>query len=239
MRSAISFGLLALLSSCAPMMVTRTPEPAAPGTFDVTVSAGYPQSLTTPLCDQPDLGARCNASFGTLPGYFPLGSPLAVMVAQGLEGQTELNYTLSAGQFFGLPVLRVGGKTLFYDEAVKLAADYGIFAGFTNGGLDVGLLASMPLEGAELYGALRGFGNLTYSSASYGQAEESFSGFTGALTVGIETEVSVAQGFFAELTVATSNYNGVYTEVGDPANPRPVEVQQIGFSILPAIGFRF
>lgn len=34
--------------------------------------------------------------------------------------------------------------------------------------------------------------------------------------VGVETDVWLAQGFFAELTVATSNNSGVYTEAGIP-----------------------
>jgi len=215
------------------MIVGRTPEPAAPGTFDVTVGAGYPYSLTTPLCRQPDFDGYCYESFGVQAAYYPLGSPLSVMVSQGLAGQSEVNYTLSVGQPFGLPLLRVGGKTLFYDEPAKLAADYGLFAGFTNAGLDAGLLASTPLGGAELYGALRAFGNYYY-----GEVNKFFS-VTGALTLGVEADVSFAKGVFAELTFATSNYNGVRVEVGEGVNLQPVEVQPIGFSLLPAIGVRF
>ncbi len=217
------------------MIVGRTPEPAAPGTFEVTVGAGYPVSLTTvPQCDDdPNFG--CLTKF--VPAeYYPLGSPLTVMVAQGLGGDTEINYSVSAGRPFGVPFLRVGGKTLVYDDTVKLAADYGLFGGANNAGLDAGLLASVPLEGAKFHGALRGFGNYYYSGAPRGLT----SNIAGALTLGVEADVSFAKGVFAELTFATSNYNGIPVDRNyDDVPPAPVDIQQLGFSLQPAIGIHF
>lgn len=238
MRLGLLTALAVSLAACAPVIVGRTPEPAAPGTVDVTVATGYPLSLTTtPACENPDF--VCNEGF--VPAdYNPLGSPLSIMVAQGLGGETEINYLLGVGKIavFLFPLLRVGGKTLVYDDSVKLAVDYGLFGGGTNAGLDAGLLASLPLEGAELYSALRGFGSYFYSDDYYeGQVNVS-----GAFTLGVEADVSIAKGVFAELTFATTGYNGVdlHRFAEAPLFEKvPVEVQQIGFSILPAVGIRF
>lgn len=220
-RSALlALLLVGLLSSCAPTILGRTPQPAAPGEAEVIFTLGYPFIELTHLppgsvCAPASPPDECYApGFG--PTYLPIAYPLNLLVAYGLEGDTEVSGALSVGV---LPALRVGGKTRLLNGDVPLAVDYGAHLGFDGAGADAGLLVSVPLTDAELYGALRGFGSYYWVD---------FANLTGALTAG--TRLPLGQGgFFAELTLAT-------TALSLPATPG---TQPFGFSLIPAVGFQF
>jgi hypothetical protein len=76
-------------------------------------------------------------------------------------------------------------------------------------GLDAGLLLSYPQPGVEPYGALRGYG----------------SSVAGALTVGADIPAGSGN-FFFEVTAHTTT-------------PEYAPLPPLGFTIVPALGYRF
>lgn len=103
---------------------------------------------------------------------------------------------------------------------VPVAVDYGVF--LPDIGLDAGLLFSYPQPGVEPYAALRGFvNNLVYLSDS---------SVAGALTVGADIPAGSGN-FFVELTAHTTTFEG--------AEFYNAPLPPIGFSIVPALGYRF
>ncbi len=129
------------LTSCAPVIVGRTPQPAAPEEWEFSINAGYPSNF-----DQ------------------PIAQPANLFLSRGVGGNTEVNGTLFLSQAYGL---RLGGKTLLVDGMVPIAVDYGVFLPF-NIGVDAGLLLSYPQPGVEPYGALRGFVTGVLNGEGYG-----------------------------------------------------------------------
>ncbi len=183
------------LTSCAPVIVGRTPQPAAPGEWEFSLNAGY--SFLNSYLDLP-------------PARVPLAQPVNLFLTRGVGNNTEVNGTLSLS--LG-PNLRLGGKTLVVDGIVPVAVDYGV--SLPSLGLDAGLLFSYPQPGVEPYGALRGF----VTGPVYSP------GLSGALTIG--TDIPTGSGnFFVEVTAHTT------TPEYSPLSP-------VGFSIVPAIGYRF
>jgi hypothetical protein len=194
------------LASCAPVIVGRTPQPAAPEEWAFSVNVGYP--LLSPYPNDPFNVTQA-----------PTAQPFNLFLARGVGSNTEVNGTLSLSL---IPTLRLGGKTLVVDGTVPVAVDYGIFV--PSLGLDAGLLASYPQPGVEPYGALRGFVFVTDLMPSFG--------FSGALTLGADIPAGSGN-FFVELTAATTTFRGA--EYHDPPLPLP----PIGFTIVPALGYRF
>jgi hypothetical protein len=197
-KSTLSLAVLLAclyLTSCAPVIVGRTPQPAAPEEWEFSINAGYPSNF-----DQ------------------PIAQPANLFLSRGVGGNTEVNGTLFLSQAYGL---RLGGKTLLVDGMVPIAVDYGVFLPF-NIGVDAGLLFSYPQPGVEPYGALRGFVT-NVSNPSY------FS-VAGALTIGADIPTGSGS-FFVEVTAHTTTFDGAeYYNA-----PRP----PVGFSIVPALGYRF
>lgn len=215
-----SFWLVSL-SACAPVMLGRTPTPAAVGETEVHIAAGYPL-LLTPLtvCSGSDPYSDPDCPFEGYVGldYWPRAAPIHIMSAWGVAPDTEANTT------FGLslaPGFRLGGKTLVSATLPKLAVDYGASLSVSGSGLDAGLLASVPYEGGEIYSALRGFGNVYWLGSP--------AGLLGALTLG---SIATANGYkvFFEVTLSTGRYN----EFGPTAGVSP-----LGFFVTPAFGFYF
>lgn len=169
------------LTSCAPVIVGRTPQPAAPGVWEFSLNAGYP--LLNPYPNDPLNG----------PTQAPTAQPVNLFLTRGVGSNTELNGTLSLSIS---PSLRLGGKTLLVGGMVPIAVDYGVFLPF-NIGVDAGLLFSYPQPGVEPYGALRGFVTGVTSSP----------GLSGALTVGADIPAGSGT-FFVELTAATTTFEG-------------------------------
>ncbi len=97
---------------------------------------------------------------------------------------------------------------------------YGVF--IPDIGFDAGLLFSYPQPGVEPYGALRGFVT-NVSNPSY------FS-VAGALTIGADIPAGSGN-FFIELTAHTTMFEG--------AEYYNAPLPPIGFSIVPALGYRF
>ncbi len=195
------------LTSCAPVIVGRTPQPAAPEEWAFSINAGY--SLLNSYENDPHNG----------PTQTPIGQPVNLLLARGVGGNTEVNGTLSLS--LG-PSLRLGGKTLLVGGMVPVAVDYGVSIPVI--GFDAGLLFSYPQPGVEPYGALRGF--VTNVS------DPSRLSVAGALTVG--TDIPTGSGsFFAEVTAHTTTFYGA--EGFDP----PLLLPPVGFSIVPALGYRF
>jgi hypothetical protein len=129
------------------------------------------------------------------------------------------------GSFGPLPGFRIGGKTLLLGAPLRLAADYGASYYLYNGVVDVGLLASVTAEGV-VYAGLRGFGNLPLDGRSSPT-------LAGALTVGGAISLGTlpeAGRLLLELSLLAHGYNGVV-----PSS----EVQPVGFSFVPALGFTF
>ena len=122
------------LASCAPVIVGRTPQPAAPEKWGFSINAGYPFGFDYP------------------PARTPIAQPVNLFLTRGVGGNTEVNGTLSLSPS---PNLRLGGKTLLIGEMVFIAADYGVT--LPSIGFDAGLLFSYSQLGVEPYGALRGF----------------------------------------------------------------------------------
>ncbi len=186
------------LASCAPVIVGRTPQPAAPEAWEFSLNAGY---------------SFLNSYFDLPPARVPLAQPVNLLLSRGVGGNTEVNGTLSLS--LG-PSLRLGGKTLLAGGVVPIAVDYG--ASILGIGLDAGLLFSYPQPGVEPYGALRGF--------VYNLANPSEFSVAGALTVGADIPTGSGN-FFVEVTAHTTM---PYYDSSLPP---------IGFSIVPALGYRF
>lgn len=208
--------MCASLASCAPVIVGRTPQPAAPEKWEFSLNAGYPLLSLYP-----------NDPFNG-PVQAPIAQPVNLFLARGVGGNTELSGTLSLSLS---PSLRLGGKTLLVGESVPLAVDYGAsWFPLGNGGylsdvvFDAGLLVSYPQPGVEPYGALRGF-----LGASPIRATDS-PRLTGAVTVGVDMPAGRGS-FFAELTAATTAFYA--------AEYYNAPLPPIGFSIVPALGYRF
>jgi hypothetical protein len=169
------------LASCAPVIVARTPQPAAPDEWAFSINAGYP------------LNDLLGLSIET-----PVAQPLNLFLARGVGGSTELNSTLSLS--FN-PSLRLGGKTLLVGEAIPVAVDYGVslMALALNLTADAGLLVSYPQPGVEPYGALRGFMfNVAYPSGLFG---------VGTLTLGAAFPSGEGTYFF-EVTALSPSWQG-------------------------------
>ena len=182
------------LTSCAPVIVGRTPQPAAPDESEFGLNAGYPFNFNYP------------------PDRTPIAQPVNLFLSRGVGGNTEVNGTLFLSLGYGL---RLGGKTLLVDGMVPVAVDYGV--SIPSIGFDAGLLLSYPQPGVEPYGALRGFvTNVTYPSDL---------SVAGALTVGADIPAGSGN-FFVEVTAHTT------TPEFSPLPP-------IGFTIVPALGYRF
>ena len=182
-KSTLSWAVLLAclcLTSCAPVIVGRTPQPAAPEEWTFSLNAGYP--LLTPYAD-------LNAG----PTQVTRPHPVNLLIARGVGGNTELNGTFSISL---TPALRLGGKTLLVGGTVPMAVDYGVSLPF-NIVFDAGLLFSYPQPGVEPYGALRG---LVTNVAS-------LPGLAGALTVGADIPTGSGN-FFVEVTAATTTFAG-------------------------------
>lgn len=205
--------LLVGLNACAPVMLGRTPTPAAPGVTETTLSVGYPFGLTElPICDLCEFVG---------PAYWPLPLPLTLHVAYGRTEALETNVGLMLLPVYNPAIgVRYGAKERLQREPLALAFDYGGSLYLTNVAVDLGVLGSVPFEDAELYGALRGFGSLNWAGLPSGAA---------ALTLGGAVPVA-ANRVLLELTLLTNSYNGVGTQEG---------VQSVGFSLVPAISFEF
>ncbi|CAA9297551.1 MAG: hypothetical protein AVDCRST_MAG93-4368 [uncultured Chloroflexia bacterium] len=198
-KSTLSLAVLLAclcLTSCAPVIVGRTPQPAAPGEWKFSLNAGYPSNIGYP------------------PNQVPVAQPVNLFLSRGVGGNTEVNGTLTL-PYGGTP-LRLGGKTLLVDDMVPVAVDYGVSLPAIV--FDAGLLFSYPQPGVEPYGALRGFVT----------SPTSLPGLWGALTVGADIPV-VRGNFFVEVTAHTMTPTPFYD------SPQP----PIGFSIVPALGYRF
>ena len=224
------------LSACAPVMLGRTPTPAAPGETKLSASASYPVGLTEPPVPP---GRRL---FGELdPAYSPPPSPLSFRIAYGRNEAWETNLELmlspgtngsvttgteDIGGLFNIGA-RYGAKNRFQTEPVELAFDFGasLYAPGVTLGADAGILAAAPLGEAKLYGGLRGF---VGTFPGIGAA---------ALTVGGEVPLENTQSVMLELTLLVNRYNGAaYSRPGDPIPPAP---QPFGFTLVPAVAFNF
>jgi hypothetical protein len=204
------------LASCAPVILGRTPQPAAPDALEFSLNAGF--AVINPYPYDPFNG----------PTQQPFPHPLNFFLAQGLGGETEVNGTLSVSLN---PAVRLGGKTLVLKEDVPTAIDYGLSLfplPLVNGlflsgiAFDAGVLASYPQPGVEPYGALRGFLGF---SAPFDELRPA-----GALTVGADIPAGGGS-FFVEVTAVTTTFEG--------AEYYPEPLPPIGFSIVPALGYRF
>lgn len=226
LRVTLCVFLLVGLNACAPVLLGRTPSPAPVGVLEVSAVLGYPFALTVlPGCDNRGLGyVICAAdplsSVG--PGYWPGTSLYDVTLAYGVVPGTEVNL---AGNLSLSPGIRLGGKTLLARGTLKVAADYGASLYLaSNAALDLGVLASVPYGETEVYTALRGFASFPYGFP------EGDTTLAGALTVGGAIPSGEEQHILLELTLLANGYNGVSPLDG---------VQPVGFSLIPAVGFRF
>ena len=215
---ALLFTCLSFLSACAPVILGRTPTPAPVGKTEVFVAAGVPITLTPiTICDRdPYTTPGCPFEGFISTDYWPRAAPVHIMSAWGVAEDTEVNTTFSLSL---TPGFRYGGKTRI-NESPKLAFDYGASLYLSNISLDAGLLASVPYEGGEIYGALRGFGTLVWS---YDPS------LAASVTLGTIALVEGRRAFF-ELTLATGSYNGAGPTAG---------VAPVGFTLTPALGFYF
>lgn len=195
-------------------MLARTPEPVEAGEIRASIVTSYSLYLTSlPPCEP----STCPPD-GIGPAYLPISTPFNVFFANGLEGNAEWNFTIAMGY---LPGLRVGYKQLLLQDSLKLALDFGGSLYFSNAGADLGLLMSFPSGDMEPYLAARGFFNYYWFNSP--------SSLTWAATVGNRFSLGHSD-LFVELTLATGAFDGI----GSLGNVNPV-----GWSIVPAIGFRF
>ncbi len=196
-KSTLSLAVLLAclcLTSCAPVIVGRTPQPAAPEEWEFSFNAGYPFNFNYP------------------PDRTPIAQPVNLFLSRGVGGNTEVNGTLFLSLGYGL---RLGGKTLLVDGMVPVAVDYGV--SIPSIGFDAGLLLSYPQPGVEPYGALRGF----VTDVLYGYSTS----VAGALTIG--ADIPAGRGnFFVEVTAHTTT-------------PEYAPLPPLGFTIVPALGYRF
>lgn len=202
------------LSACAPVLLGRTATPTAPGVTATSLAVGYPFGLTEPpVCDLCEYVG---------PAYWPVPLPVTLHVAYGRTQNLETNVGLMLLPIYGPSIgLRYGAKKRVRKEPLELAFDYGGSLYLTNVAVDLGVLGSTPFEGAELYGALRGLGSLSWA----GQPS-----VAAALTVGGAIPVSEGNRVLLEPTLLVNGYNGVGPQEG---------VRPVGFSLVPALGFEF
>ena len=213
LRRCLYVFLVVGLGACAPVILTRTPTPTAPGVTDTSLGFGYPFGLTAlPSCDLCEYVG---------PAYWPLPLPLTLQVAYGRTETLETNVGLMLLPSASGIGVRYGAKERFQQEPIAFAFDYGGSLYLTNVAADLGVLGSVPFGNAELYGALRGFGSLSWAGQPTAAA---------ALTVGGAVPVSEGSRVLLELTLLANSYNGAGEQEG---------VQPVGFSLVPAIGFRF
>ncbi|ADI15611.1 conserved hypothetical protein [Truepera radiovictrix DSM 17093] len=222
-RVIILASLLVALSACAPVIWGRAPQPLEPGQRETRVALGYPTPLTavapcTGMPPNPDCATGIVA-----PGYWPVATPVQLNLARGVaEGRTtNLTALLVPYASFPAPGLRYGATERL--GAGPFALDYGAALFVSNAALDLGVSAATPLGAAELYGALRGLGTLSWLG------EPGLAG-AGTLTLGVQVPVSDAQRVFAELTLQGATFNGFGPREG---------VQPIGFWLVPALGVAF
>ncbi len=201
------------LSACAPMILGRTPTPAAVGKTDISILAGYPFGLTEPLV--------CEVCEYIGPAYWPLPLPLTLHVAYGRTKTLETNVGLMLALPQPLFGVRYGVKERFEKEPVELAFDYGGSLYLTNVGIDAGILAAVPLGEAKLYGGLRAFGSYYYANGVGGAA---------TLTLGGDIPVDNDSSVVLELSFIANVYNGA---------PAIGSAQPLGFALVPALGFKF
>lgn len=88
-----AFFWLLCLSACAPVILGRTPTPAALGETEVSVSGGYLVGLTDAPPDNTGL-------FGPAPAYWPLPLPIGFSVAYGRSETLETNFGLTVAPGF-------------------------------------------------------------------------------------------------------------------------------------------
>jgi hypothetical protein len=214
--------LLIGLGACAPVLVTRTPTPAAPGTTEITLGAGYPVGLTLTPCEAQPADPGCFEGHGLGPAYWPTTLPFTLHVAQSRSENSEINFSVMAFPNPELPLVggRLGAKDRFRQAPVALALDYGASLYLSNLGVDGGVLAAVPAYGTELYGALRGFGAYYFGWGLGGGA---------ALTIGNSVPLGDSNVLF-ELSLLASLYNNLAPDS---------RVQPLGFALVPAIGFAF
>lgn len=217
-RPLAALALALAVSSCAPLALTRTPQPLEAGRTRASIGLAYGFNLSgPPACETPP--NRCPFE-GVFVPYVPLQAPFTVDIATGLDGQTDLTFSIMLS---ASPGLRVGGKTLVLGGPVLVAVDYGASIFFiSNLGADLGLIVSVPLEGGEPYLAARGLGSYYYGDGFYLNLAGTFG-----------TRLSLGgSDLFLELTLATTRD----TSLGQSSTPRP---QRTGFILVPAIAFRF
>ena len=223
LRVTLYVFLLVVLNACAPVLLGRTPGPAPVGGTRVSAALGYPVDLTrVSVCEDPQRQSECATEY-VGPDYWPKVLPVGLTFARGLTPTSEYNVSVYLSPSFSETLfgVRVGGKELLSADAVLLAGDYGASLYLSNFGIDAGLLGSVPLAGAELYGALRGFGTLNFSG---------FPSVAASLTLGGAVSVSHESRVLLELTLLANSYNGIGPQEG---------VQPVGFSLIPAVGFEF
>lgn len=218
----LAFFWLLSLSACTPVLLGRTPTPAAPGTSEVTLLAGYPFGLTRAPCEAQPADPSCFEGHGLGPAYWPTMLPFALHVTRGRSENSEINFAVMAFPNPELPLVggRLGAKDRFQQVPVALASDYGASLHLSNFGLDGGVLAAVPVYGTELYGALRGFGAYYFGWGLGGGA---------ALTVGSSVPIGDSS-VLLELSLLAGLYNNL-----TPSSC----VQPLGFALVPALGFAF
>jgi hypothetical protein len=217
-----------LFSSCAPLMVARTPRPVPVGVTRATDTLNWSFANVPPIPPDPcvDINTGCFPrgfeAFIPTGIPFPLTSPFGITWTSGVDPITDESFSLQAILFYG-PGLRYGRKTLLIDGPVLLAADYGASFYWSNLGFDVGLIASVPFEGWEPYLALKGYGNLNWV---YLGGSGAISLFDASATLGSRFAVG-EHDLFLELTIATmrARYDG--------------QSDVFGFSLTPAIAWRW
>lgn len=215
--------LCSTLTACAPVALTRTPEPAEVGKTETTLSLGYAASLTAvTVCQGEGANAPLCPLEGLAPAYWPDAQPVTFMSAWGVAANKERNVSIFLSEG---PGVRFGEKALLQGSspAFSYAIDYGMSLYLTNLELDGGLILGTPVgQGVDIYGALRGYGMLYWTSGAGGAA---------SLTLGAALPNPEGQGrVFVEVSALLTHYNRV----------GPTEaVQPFGFALVPAVGVQF